>query len=383
MSERLQSSVIQFQPLKTDKMKVNMGPQHPSTHGVLRLVVTTDGEIVDAVEPVIGYLHRCKEKCGENLGYPQFMPYTDRLDYLAAMNNNWCYAMAVEKMAGLKIPERCEYIRVIIGELNRIASHLLAVGTYGLDIGTFTPFLYCFHEREKILDLFEAVCGARLTYNYYRIGGLANDLPEGFVGETRKFLDFFETRIDELDELLSENFIFIKRTANVGVFPAKLAMDHGVTGPNLRASGVPKDLRRNAPYSIYDQLQFDVIVGRGEKGTLGDCWDRYNCRVREMRESVRIVRQCLDKLPGGEWKTKVPPIIKPPKGHFLFKAENPKGELGYYIISDGTPKPSRLRIRAPSFCNLSFLPAISHGVMIADLIAILGSIDIVLGEVDR
>lgn len=379
----LQQSVLQFQPLKTDKMKLNMGPQHPSTHGVLRLVVTTDGEVVDAVDPVIGYLHRCKEKCGENLGYPQFMPYTDRLDYLAAMNNNWCFAMAVEKMAGIKITERCEYIRVIIGELNRIASHLLAVGTYGLDMGTFAPFLYCFHEREKILDMFEAVCGARLTYNYYRIGGLANDLPDGFVAECRKFLDFFETRIDELDNLLSENFIFIKRTADVGVFPAKLAMDYGVTGPNLRASGVPKDLRRNAPYSIYNDLKFDVIVGRGAKGTLGDCWDRYDCRVREMRESVKIVRQCLDRLPAGEWKTKVPPIIKPPKGHYLFKAENPKGELGYYIISDGTPKPARLRIRGPSFCNLSFLPAISHGVMIADLIAILGSIDIVLGEVDR
>jgi NADH-quinone oxidoreductase subunit D len=379
----LQQSVMQFQPLKTDKMKVNMGPQHPSTHGVLRLVVTTDGEIVDAVEPVIGYLHRCKEKCGENLGYPQFMPYTDRLDYLAAMNNNWCYAMAVEKMAGLKIPDRCEYIRVIIGELNRIASHLLAVGTYGLDVGTFSPFLYCFHEREKILDLFEATCGARLTYNYYRIGGLANDLPDGFVPECRKFLDFFETRLDELDNLLSENIIFVKRTANVGVFPAKLAMDHGVTGPNLRASGVPKDLRRNAPYSIYDRLKFDVIVGTGAKGKLGDCWDRYNCRVREMRESVKIVRQCLDQLPAGDYKTKVPPIIKPPKGHYLFKSENPKGELGYYIISDGTPKPYRLRIRAPSFCNLSFLPEVTHGVMIADLIAILGSIDIVLGEVDR
>jgi NADH-quinone oxidoreductase subunit D len=375
--------ILQFEPLKTDKMKVNMGPQHPSTHGVLRLVVTTDGEIVDAVEPVIGYLHRCKEKCGENLTYPQFMPYTDRLDYLAAMNNNWTYAMAVEKLAGIKLPDRCEYIRVIIGELNRIASHLLAVGTYGLDIGTFTPFLFCFHEREKILDLFEATCGARLTYNYYRIGGLANDLPDGFEKATREFLDFFETRLDELDELLSENYIFIKRTANVGVFPPRIALDHGVTGPNLRGSGVPRDLRKDATYSIYDRLKFDVIVGRGEKGTLGDCWDRYNCRVREMRESVRLVRQCLDALPGGEWKAKTPPIIKPPKGHILFKAENPKGELGYYIVSDGTPKPVRLHIRGPSFCNLSLLPAVSHGVMIADLIAILGSIDIVLGEVDR
>ncbi|MBI4862164.1 MAG: NADH-quinone oxidoreductase subunit D [Candidatus Riflebacteria bacterium] len=364
-------------------MTINMGPQHPSTHGVLRLLVTTDGEIVDHVEPVIGYLHRCKEKIAENLPYYQFMPYTDRLDYLAGMNNNWAWAMAVEKLAGVKVPERAEYIRVMFGELNRIASHLVAVGTFGLDLGTFTPVLYCFHEREKILDLFEATCGARLTYNYYRIGGVAKDLPDGLVTKIREFLDPFEKRIDELNTLLSENHIFVRRTANVGVFPPALALDYGVTGPSLRASGVPHDLRRAAPYSIYDRFKFEVVVGRGEKGTVGDTWDRYDCRVREMSESVKIVRQCLDGLPDGEVRTKLPAVFKPPKGHVLFKAENPKGELGYYVVSDGSPKPSRVHIRGPSFCNLSIIPAVCRGVMLADLVAILGSIDIVLGEVDR
>ena len=375
--------IVQDRPLRTERMQINFGPQHPSTHGVLRLLVTTDGEFVEEVEPIIGYLHRCKEKIAENVTYGQFMPYSDRLDYLAAMNCNWAWALAVEKLAGIKVTERCEYIRVIMGELGRIASHLVAVGCFGNDVGTFTPFLYCFHEREKILDMFEMVCGARLTCHYYRIGGLANDLPPEFVPACRTFLDPFEKRLDEINTLLSENYIFVKRTANVGVFPAKVALEYGLTGPNLRASGVPRDLRRVAPYSIYDRLRFDVIVGQGFKGTLGDCWDRYYCRVLEMRESVRIIRQCLDQLPDGEFRTKLPAVFRPPKGHGFFAAENPKGELGFYIVSDGTPKPARVHVRAPSFFHVSILPAVCKGVMIADLIAILGSLDIVLGEVDR
>jgi len=377
------NQVLEFSPLKTDGMTINMGPQHPSTHGVLRLIVTTDGEFIESVEPVVGYLHRCKEKIGENVTYAQFMPYTDRLDYLAGMNNNWAWAMAVEKLAGIKVPERAEYIRVIMGELNRIASHLVAIGTYGLDLGAWSPLVYAFNEREKIMDLFEKTCGARLTYNYYRFGGVSKDLPDEFREECGKLLAGFDSFLDEIDTLLSENYIFIKRTANVGVFSAKLALDYGLTGPNLRASGVPRDLRRVAPYSIYDRLQFDVIVGHGTKGILGDCWDRYDCRIKEMRQSARIVRQCLKDLPEGEIKTKLPAVFRPPKGHVFFAAENPKGELGFYIVSDGSTKPARLHIRGPSFHSVSILPAVSHGVMIADLVAILGSIDIVLGEVDR
>lgn len=371
-------------PLKSDQMKVNMGPQHPSTHGVLRLEIETDGEIVTEVIPHVGYLHRCFEKHAESMTYPQVIPYTDRMDYVASMNNNLGYAIAVEKIIGLEVPDRVEYIRVIMAELNRISSHLLAIGTYGLDIGSLTPFFLAFRERERILDFFEMTCGARLLYNYIWVGGLSHDLPDGFEADVREFLDRFEKVIVEVyNPLLTENQIFVKRTANVGILPKELAINYGVTGPNLRGSGVEWDLRRDDPYSIYDRFDFEIPVGHGEKGAVGDCWDRYMVRIHEMEESIKIIRQALDGLPEGDIWEAVPKNIRVPKGEIYGRTETPRGELGYYLKSDGGKGPSRLKVRSPCFCTLSVIPELGRGTMIADLVAIIGSIDIVLGEVDR
>ncbi len=373
-----------FGVIKTEEMVLNMGPQHPSTHGVLRLKIKTDGEIVSEIEPHIGYLHRCFEKHCENVTYEQVIPYVDRCDYLASMNNSHVWAMAVEKLMGIEIPERVEYIRVIMAELQRIASHLMAVGAMGLDLGGITPITYTFRDRERILDLFEYTCGARLLYNYIWIGGVAHDLPPNFVQHTRDFLDWFEPQIVEYDRLLTYNKIFIERTADVGVLPADVAINWGCTGPVLRASGVAWDLRRAEPYSIYDRFDFDVVVGKGEVGTVGDCWDRYWVRVEEMRQCVRIVRQALDQLPpDGDVHSAVPKKVRPPKGEIHFRAENPKGDLGFYIVSDGSPKPYRVKMRSPAFCNLSVINEIARGWMISDVIAVLGSLDSVLGEIDR
>ena len=373
-----------FGVIKTEEMVLNMGPQHPSTHGVLRLKIKTDGEIVSEIEPHIGYLHRCFEKHCENVTYEQVIPYVDRCDYLASMNNSHVWAMAVEKLMGIEIPERVEYIRVIMAELQRIASHLMAVGAMGLDLGGITPITYTFRDRERILDLFEYVSGARLLYNYIWIGGVAHDLPPNFVQHTRDFLDWFEPQIVEYDRLLTYNKIFIERTADVGVLPADVAINWGCTGPVLRASGVAWDLRRAEPYSIYDRFDFDVVVGKGEVGTVGDCWDRYWVRVEEMRQCIRIVRQALDQLPpDGNVHAAVPKKVRPPKGEIHFRAENPKGDLGFYIVSDGSPKPYRVKMRSPAFCNLSVINEIARGWMISDVIAVLGSLDIVLGEIDR
>ncbi len=368
--------------LGPDEMVLNMGPQHPSTHGVLRLILKTDGELVKAVKPVIGYLHRCAEKCAEAVTYTQFIPYTDRLDYLASMNNNWGYCLAVEKLLNIKVPERAEYIRVIMAELNRIASHLIAFGTFGLDMGAWTPILYAFREREKILDIFERVCGARLTYNYYTIGGVWQDIDNITLKMINEFCDYFEPKIDEYDRLLSYNEIFVKRTANIGILPADLAINYGVSGPCLRGSGIKYDIRKNDPYGVYDRFDFEIPIGTGEKGTVGDSWDRYMVRIREMRECIKIIRQAIAQIPDGDTQTPVR-IIRPPKGEVYSRTENPKGELGYYLISQGADKPWRLKIRAPSFSNLSVLPEICPNHLIADIVAILGSIDIVLGEVDR
>ncbi len=370
--------------IQTEEMLLNMGPQHPSTHGVLRLLLMMDGEVVHDLVPYIGYLHRCKEKIGQSVTYPQFVPYTDRLDYLASMNMNLGYVLAVEKMLGIEVPERAQYLRVIMAELNRIGSHLVAWGTFGLDMGAFTPFMYGFREREKIMDIFEKTCGARLTYNYIRIGGVARDIPKGLEKEILEFLDYFEPRIPEYHDLLSYNKIFVERTANVGVLPLDLAVAYGVTGPCLRASGLKWDTRANEPYGIYDRFDFDIPVGSGEVGTVGDAWDRYMVRIREMEQSARITRQALDGLPEGEITGKVPKTIKTPKDTELyFRSEAPKGELGFYIVSNGTAKPERLKIRSPSFSNLSVLPEIARGAMVADLVAIVASLDIVLGEIDR
>ncbi len=369
--------------LKTEEIVLNMGPQHPSTHGVLRLVVELEGELIVDVKPHIGYLHRCFEKHAEAMTYPQVIPYTDRLDYLASMSNNLGYAIAVEKLLKIEIPERVEYIRVIMAELQRIASHLVALGTYGVDIGAFTPFLYCFRDREKILTLFEMTCGARLLYNYIWVGGLSHDIHPDFQRMTKEFVEYFRPKIVELNELLSFNKIFIERTANVGILPVETAVNYGVTGPMLRASGLKWDLRKNDPYSIYDRFDFDIPVGKGVMGTVGDSWDRYFVRVQEMEESLKIIEQAIDQIPDGDVHAAVPRRVKPTKGTVYSRTENPKGELGYFIISDGSVNPLRVKVRGPSFVNLSVLGELSKGHLVADLIAILGSTDIVLGEVDR
>jgi NADH-quinone oxidoreductase subunit D len=371
-------------PLKTEEMAISMGPQHPSTHGVLRLELIVNGEVVVDVIPHIGYLHRCFEKHAEHMtNYQQVIPYCDRMDYVAAMNNDLGYAVACEKLLKIKVPDRVEYIRVIMAELQRIASHLIAIGTYGLDIGAFTPFLYCFRDRERILDIFEQTCGARLLYNYIWIGGLSHDVPANFAEKVKDFCKYFRPNIKELNDLLSYNKIFVERTANVGVLPAAVAINYGASGPVLRGSGVKWDLRKNDPYSIYDRFEFEIPTGQGKMGTVGDCWDRYMVRVHEMEQSLNIIEQAAKAIPAGDVQSAVPKRIRPDASEVYIRTETPKGELGYYIIADGTTSPYRVKVRPPTFVNLSILPAMSRGAMIADIIAILGSIDIVLGEVDR
>jgi len=376
--------------LRTEEMLVNMGPQHPATHGVLRLVLRTDGEMVLEAVPHIGYLHRCAEKIGENLQPYQYIPYTDRMDYLAGMNNNQGFALAIERLCGLEAPPRARVIRVIFSELNRIASHLVSLGTYGLDMGAFTPFLYCFREREMILDLFEAACGARLTYSYITTGGVHDDLPEGWVERCSEFLDYFEPKIDDYNNLLSFNHIFVKRTATVGVISGEDAIAYGLTGPVLRASGVRWDLRKTRPYDGYEQYAFDVPIGQpGGTGEIprgivvGDCWSRYYVRVLEMRQSVRIMRQAFDTLPDGDFRAKKSTGMKLPDDEVYFEVENPRGQLGFYVRGDGSAIPCRVKARGPSFCNLSITEKVCRNVLLADVPAIIGSIDVVMGEVDR
>ncbi|MFA9390613.1 MAG: NADH-quinone oxidoreductase subunit D [Prolixibacteraceae bacterium] len=375
---------LEYSQLGSDKMRINVGPQHPSTHGVLRLEVEVDGEIVSEVIPHLGYLHRSFEKHCEKMTYPQIMPYIDRLDYISAMNNEWVYAMAVEKLMGIKVCDKVEYIRVIVAELNRIANHQIAVATFGLDAGAFTPFLFYFRDREQIVWALEKLSGARLLYNYFKIGGLTNDIYPGFKEDCLAIVKQVRATNAEVMNLLMLNGIFIKRTANVGILPADVAINFGCSGPVLRGSGVKHDLRKDEPYSVYDRFDFDIPVGDGQVGVVGDSWNRNIVRVREMEESCRIIEQALEQMPAdGDVKEFVPRRIKPPVGEVYMRAENPKGDLGFYIVSDGSDKPSRLKARAPSFVNLSVIPEISKGYMFADLILILGSIDIVLGEVDR
>lgn len=377
---------LDYSRVESQRMRVNMGPQHPSTHGVLRLEVELDGEIVTEVIPHIGYLHRCFEKIAENELYPGVVPYIDRMDYLASMNSEWPYIMALEKMMGIEVPEKAEYMRVIVSELNRIANHQVAVAAFGLDVGAFTPFLYLFRDREFIISFFEKISGGRLLYNYFRVGGLAGDFHDGFKQEVRDMLKQFRMSNDEIMELLVKNKIFIERTANIGILPADVAVNYGCSGPMLRGSGLAYDLRKSEPYSIYDRFNFEVQVGHGEKGTVGDCWDRNIVRMREMEESCKIIEQALDQMPDNDEfiAPKVPKKIKLPKGMEMYaRAENPKGELGFYIVGNGKDKPERVKARGTSFVNLSILPEISKGYLFADLIMILGSVDIVLGECDR
>jgi NADH-quinone oxidoreductase subunit D len=369
--------------LETEEMTLNMGPQHPSTHGVLRFVIKADGEVMREAIPDIGYLHRSIEKISEKVGYHGFMPYTDRVDYVAAMFCNQGWSMACEKLGGIEVPKRGEYCRVIAAELNRISSHLLFVGTMILDIGAMTPFFLAFQEREKINDLLEELCGARLTYNYMRIGGVAWDLPPNYAERVLAFLEQFERALDEHNDLISYNKIFVERLANIAAVTPEVAINYNLVGPNLRASGVPYDVRRDDSYSIYRELDFDVPVGTGEKGTLGDCFDRYIMRVHEMKQSVRILRQCFKQIPDGPVITKVPRKFKPPAGDAYIRVESARGDMGWYAVSDGTEFPYRCKIRTGSFSAMSIIDRLSPGLMIADLVALISSLDVVAPEVDR
>lgn len=398
--------------LHGEKMVLNMGPSHPSTHGVLRIILELDGEIITKAIPDIGYLHRGDEKIAENMTWNQFIPYTDRLDYLAPLANNVAYALAVEKLLGIhdKLPPRCQYIRVICCELARISAHLLGVGCFAMDVGALTVFMHTFTEREKIYNLAEALTGARFTTSYTRIGGVSRDTPPGWCEAVRKFCNEVPVTIGEVEKLLTRNRIWVDRTKDVGIISKEMAIDYGLSGPNLRGSGVNRDLRKSNPYLCYADLDFDVPLG-----AVGDCYDRYLVRMEEMRQSLRIIRQCLDKLPGGFENTTKEPIsvdngkivlpkkdkvltsmeelihqfmlvtqgINAPAGEVYFGHENPKGELGFYINSRGGGAPYRMKIRSPSFVNLSILPALLPGHMISDVVSILGSIDFVMGECDR
>jgi NADH-quinone oxidoreductase subunit D len=387
-----------------EKMSLSMGPSHPSTHGVLRIQFELDGEIVTKADPVVGYLHRGDEKIAENMTYNQFVPYTDRLDYLAPLANNMAYAIAVERLAGLEVPARCQAIRVLTAEMARVSAHLMGLGAFGIDVGAWTVFMYCFEEREKLYKLFEELTGARFTTSYTRIGGLTRDVPEGWTQRVDAFCDQFLPILEEILGLLSRNKIFLDRTVDVGVISKADAIAYGLTGPNLRGSGVAMDLRKDRPYSGYEQYEFDVPVG-----SKGDCYDRYLCRGEEMKQSIRIIRQVVKNFPGGDWYAKdARKIFAPPKdkvltsmeelinnfmivtegpqmpaGEVYFEAENPKGVLGFYIVSKGGGVPYRMKIRSPSFCNLSILPKLCVGNLVSDVVSILGSLDFVMGECDR
>ncbi|MDR2981007.1 MAG: NADH-quinone oxidoreductase subunit D [Puniceicoccales bacterium] len=390
--------------LPGEKMMINMGPSHPATHGVLRLKLELEGDIVTKCDPVIGYLHRGDEKIAENMTYNQFVPYTDRLDYLAPLANNVAYAIAVEKLANLKVPPRCEAIRVICCELARISSHLLGLGVYGMDTGAWTIFMYTFTEREKLYSLFEELTGARFTTSYTRIGGVARDIPEGWLGRVETFCEEVIRTIDEVDKLLTRNKIFLDRTKDIAPVSKELAIAYAFTGANLRASGVAADLRKDAPYSGYENYDFDIPVG-----TVGDCYDRYLVRMEELRQSIRIVKQAIAKMPDGPWYaeeakkvflppkagvlTKMEELIQNfmlvtegpqmPAGEVYFEAENPKGALGFFIHSKGGGVPYRFHIRGGSFISMGILPKIVPGHYMTDVTAILGSLDFVMGECDR
>ena len=378
----------QIQELDTDEMILNMGPQHRATHGVLRLELRTDGEVVRGVRVHIGYLHRCFEKHAENVDYPGVIPYTDRMDYVAAMGNSLGYALAVEKLMAIEVSPYVQTIRVLMAELQRIASHCVAVGTYGMDIGAFTPFLHLLRDREKVLDLFEWTCGARLLYNYNWVGGLSHDLPDGFLRAARDFVrEFDKITHPELMDLLIGNKIFVKRTSAVGVCPVDVAISYDLTGPNLRGSGLAYDLRKDEPYSGYESYQFDVPVGLGKYGPLGSCFDRNWVRAIEMAESSKIIHQCIDRLEKMEKtdvREKVPKRIKPAKGEVYSRSEAPRGNLGYYIVADGTGvNPYRVKVKSPCFTAMSVFHILAKGLYIADIIALIGSLDVVLGEIDR
>lgn len=366
------------EPIHHEEMLINMGPQHPSTHGVLRLILRMRGEVIESSRFVIGYLHRCHEYISERNGWIRALPLTDRLDYLSPITNEWAMALAAERLAGVEIPERAEWLRVLSAELYRIASHLVFVGTFGNDLAAVTLFLYAFREREMILDIFEKICGQRMTCHYIRIGGVGWDLPPGLDKEIRQVLDTVESRLDEYDDLFTNNRVARARLEAVGEIPAARCIAYGASGPVARASGVDFDLRRDQPYGVYDRFSFDVVLGRR-----GDCFDRFVCRMMEMRESAKICRQVLDGLPSGAIRAKLPARFRPPEGVAYGAVEGARGECGYFAISDGGEAPYRLKIRSGSFSNLHLIEDALVGWKLADVVAILGSIDIVLGDVDR
>ena len=360
------------------EMMVNMGPQHPSTHGVFRLLLHIDGERVVEAEPHIGYLHRGSEKLCEGEDYAQIITLFDRLDYISNLNCELAFCLTVEKLMALDIPDRAEYIRVILCELNRIANHMLFYGAIGLDAGAMTPILYGFRERERVQSLFESVTGARMMHNYIRVGGVRDELPEDFVSRMATLVPQIEQGIEECDRLLSDNEMFLARTKGIGTISAEDAIDFGVTGPSLRASGVPEDVRVSEPYGGYDHFEFGIPVG-----SEGDCWDRYYVRMEEMRQSLVIIRQAMDRMEPGPIMAKVRRITRPPKGEVYLRSESPRGDFGVYLVSDGSDKPYRVKVRAPSFANLQALRHLLRDAYVADVVIVLGSIDIVLGEVDR
>jgi NADH-quinone oxidoreductase subunit D len=363
---------------RLEEMIINMGPQHPSTHGVLRLVVHLDGELVISVDPVIGYLHRGMEKLAENRTYLQYLSMLSRLDYLSGIFMEWAYVMCVEDLMELEVPRRAEYLRVITGELNRIISHHMSYGDFLLNLGAGTPFFWAFRDREDVMDMLEMLTGQRMMYNYMRIGGVRYDMPEGFEAACRKFLKNFPAKIDEYEQLVTDNEIFLSRTLGMGMITQKQALDYGLSGPNIRATGIPWDVRRQQHYSIYDEFDFEIPVG-----THGDSFDRYKCRIEEMRQSVRIIEQALDAITGGPVNVKLPPMVRPPAGEAFVSLESPRGEWANYLVSDGGLRPYRLKMRDPSFVSISALPKILPGYKIADVVGIGGSLDLIMGGVDR
>ncbi len=380
VSEADRALLASFKPEERDgTFSINLGPQHPSTHGVLRVVLEMDGEYIERAEPVLGYLHRMHEKMAENRNYLQFLPNTGRMDYLGAMSFNLGYVTAVERLCGIPVPARAEYVRVMATELNRLSSHLLWVGAYLADLGALTPFLYVFDDREQINDILEGITGSRLTYCYFRFGGLYNDVDDNFIAGTRAFIARMRSRFSLYDKLITNNVIFINRTRGIGVITPERARKYGVSGPVLRGTGIPMDMRRAEPYSIYGELDFDVPTG-----TRGDALDIYHVRIREMENSVKIIEQALDRLPEGPFMAeKVPKKLKPPQGDVYHVVETPRGELGVYIVSDESDRPYRMKWRVPSLSNLIIFPELARGNMLADAVAILGSLDLVIPEIDR
>ena len=368
-----------------EEMTLNMGPHHPSTHGVLRFIIQSDGEIIRKAIPDVGYLHRSIEKIGERCTYPGYMPYTDRVDYVAAMFANECWATACEKLMGIEVPKRAQYLRAISCELNRIASHMIALGAMAMDVGAVTPFPWTLREREYINDFIEELCGARLTYNYHRIGGVSWDMPKGWADKVLAWIDKFEPIMQEFDRLITLNDIFVKRLANVAIITAAEAVDWGLVGPNLRASGVPWDLRKEDGYSVYPQIDFDIPVGKGTYGTVGDSWDRFQVRVEECRQSAKILRQCFEQIddhPEDDIVGKLPKKMRP-EGEAYARVESARGDMGCYVIGKGGEEPYRARFRTGSFTAMSIIEAKSPGLFLADLVALIASLDVVAPEIDR